>query len=449
MIILRYFRFWRACALLFIFAIPSAVNAQPTGSADNWAEKNRQESEQNEPNGGPLTLGDALSLALSNSPQLSAFDLEVRARDAHALQASLRPNPELSLEVENFAGSGNLSGFGAAEVTLSLAQLIELGGKRAKRHNLANIESQLASWDYKTVRLEVFNAVARTFVAVVAAQQQMTLANTLIEVAQQDVAAVSKRVKAGAASPIELTRARVAHATAKMDLETKTFALIAARVQLAATWGSDQPVFGSAIGSLQQISAPPGLDRLKRRLKSNPDIERWQTELAQRRASLELEQAVGKIDLVATGGFRRIEETGDNSLVAGITIPLPFSNQNQGNVKAAEFRLLQVEKERLSALVSANAALAMSHSELAAAYQAANTLLNVILPEAQEAMATAESAYLKGLFNFTDVLAVRMTYFELRSRNIAFLARYHIAAADIERLINGQLSEVKQELEQP
>lgn len=449
MTVLRRFRLWRAIVLMFAFAIPSAVNAQPTGSVEILPEDNRQAAGPTEPNGGPLTLGDALALALANNPRLSIFDLEVRIRDAQALQYSLRPNPELALAVENFAGSGDFSGFGAAEITLSLAQLFELGGKRPKRHDLAKIESELASWDYESVRLGVFNEVARAFVAVVAAQQQVTLADDLIDVARQDLAAVNRRVDAGAASPVELARAKVALATAEMDQEDRNFAVTAARAQLAAAWGSDRPVFGSALGALDRIAVPPGLDQLSRRLESNPDIARWQTELAQRRASLALERALGKIDLVAAGGFRRIEETGDNAFVAGVAIPLPFSNRNQGNVQAAEFRLSRTEKERLSVLVSTNAALTTSHAELAAAFRAADALQNKILPEAQEAMATAESAYLKGLFSFTDVLAVRRTYFELRGRYIASLASYHSAAADIERLVAGSLSEDNQKQEQP
>ena len=401
------------------------------------------------PVGVDIRLRDALAVALAYNPRLAAFDLEMGARDALALQASLRPNPKLALEVENFAGSGDFSRFGSAEVTLALAQRFELGSKRSKRHDLALIESELATWDYEAVILEVLSEVTRAFIAVVAAQHQVALTGDLIGVAQQDLAAVNRRVTAGAASPIELTRARVALATAEMDRETRLLALTAARAQLAATWGTDRPLFDVALGDLDHIASPPGLEELKRRLEANPDIARWQTELAQRQASIALERAQGKIDLVAAGGIRHIEQTGDNAFVVGLAVPLPISNQNQGSVQAAEFRLSQAAQERFAALISANAALATSHAELAAAFKMADTLQNEILPEAQEAMVTAESAYLKGLFSFTDVLAVRMTYFELRGRYIASLARYHSAVADIERLVAGPLAKDEQEQERP
>jgi hypothetical protein len=42
-----------------------------------------------------------------------------------------------------------------------------------------------------------------------------------------------------------------------------------------------------------------------------------------------------------------------------------------------------------------------------------------------------------------------MTYFELRGRYIASLARYHSAVADIERLVAGPLAQDEQEQERP
>jgi cobalt-zinc-cadmium efflux system outer membrane protein len=447
--VLRLRRLRRASVLLLLIAVMLVLSTQRGEATEVPAETDLETVVPSEPSGGPLGLGDALALALARNPRLSVFDLERRVRDALVMQASLRPSPELAFEAENFAGTGDFSGFGGAEYTLSLAQLFELGGKRSGRQDVAALDGELATWDYEAVRLEVLGEVTRAFIEVIAAQQQVELADSLVEVAQQDLAAVDKRVAAGATSPVELTRARVALATAKMDRKSTTLALVAARARLAATWGSVQPEFDDALGTLERISPPPSLDSLSDRLDANPDIARWQTEIAQRQATLNLERALGKIDLVAEGGFRRIEETGDNAFVAGLSIPLPFGDRNQGNVEAAELRLGQVEKERQSEVLTASAALATSHAELMATYTSAKMLRDEILPEAKEAMATAESAYLKGLFTYTDELAVRTTYFELRGRYIESLARYHGAVADIERLVAGSITGDEQEQERP
>jgi len=110
---------------------------------------------KNEPT-GVLSLREALLLALRHSPDLAAFAWEVRAGEARTLQAGLLPNPEFDIELENFAGSGDLEGFDARETTIALNQLIELGGKRLKRKRVAALERDLRGWDYEAKRLDVF-----------------------------------------------------------------------------------------------------------------------------------------------------------------------------------------------------------------------------------------------------------------------------------------------------
>src|SRR5690554_6552232 len=120
---------------------------------------------------GTLTLREALAEALLQNPRLQAYAWEVRAREAATLQAGLRPNPEIGAEIEEFAGTGALSGLGAAQITGGLSQRIELGGDRRARRSVAAGERDLAGWDYEAVRLDVFTETAQAFTGVLAAQE--------------------------------------------------------------------------------------------------------------------------------------------------------------------------------------------------------------------------------------------------------------------------------------
>ncbi len=95
---------------------------------------------------GVVTLRKALALALMHNPELKAFSWDVRVSQARQLQASLWPNPELEVEVEEVGGPGARTGFDAAETTIALSQLIELGGKSGKRVKVASLEKELAGW---------------------------------------------------------------------------------------------------------------------------------------------------------------------------------------------------------------------------------------------------------------------------------------------------------------
>ena len=75
-----------------------------------------------------LTLSQALTLALARNPEMAAFSWETRARQGMVQQAKLLPNPEIGVVVENILGEDESRGVQAADTTLQLSQLIELGG---------------------------------------------------------------------------------------------------------------------------------------------------------------------------------------------------------------------------------------------------------------------------------------------------------------------------------
>ncbi|NQT94626.1 MAG: TolC family protein, partial [Lentisphaerae bacterium] len=141
-----------------------------------------------------ITLRQALALALMKSPELEAFSHNVRAAEARTLQARLLPNPEIEVDVGEFNRGGE--GFDAAESSVVLGQLIELGGKRRMRTRVAEAEGELAGWDYESKRLDVFAETAQRFTKVIAAQRRLELARSAAALAEQTSKAVGERVKA-------------------------------------------------------------------------------------------------------------------------------------------------------------------------------------------------------------------------------------------------------------
>ncbi len=288
---------------------------------------------------GPLQLRMALSLALMKNPDLAAFSWEVRALDARALQAGLLPNPELVLEIENFAGTGEASAFDIAESTISLGQLILPAGKRGKRQRVAGFDRDLAGWDYESKRMDIFTEVTKTFVGVLAAQERVTLAEELVGLAQEALQTAARQVNAGAATPVEETRARVELATIEVDREKARHELAGARKRLAATWGSTDAVFSGAVAELSAITAPPAFEELTRRVEKNPDLDRWVSELEQRKAVLALEKARRYPDVRVGVGVRRLSDSDDTAFVVEVGLPLRIFDRNQGAILEASHRL--------------------------------------------------------------------------------------------------------------
>lgn len=387
---------------------------------------------------GELKLRDALAAALEHNPDLAAFAWEVRAKEAETLQAGLRPNPELAAEVENVAGSGPFSGTDGAETTVSLLQLLELGGKRGKRQQVAAWERVNATWDYEIQRIDVLTGVTQAFVGVLAAQEHVTLADELVRVAEDVLASVSRRVRSGAVSSVEESRARVELATSRVDQQQATHTLAIARQRLAGMWRG-APVFAHAIGDLESLVERPPLDRIVARVSESPDIARWTAEMGRRSAELALARARRVPDLSIGAGVRRFGESGDNALVLGVEMELPFFDHNQGATRAAEHRLTKAVHEREATEVRIRVLLSSLFEDLRAAESEALALRDEVLPEAATAFETAQDAYRRGRMRFTDVLDTRRTLFELRGRYVDALARYHETVADIERLMGESL----------
>lgn len=384
---------------------------------------------------GVITLREALALALLQNPRLAAFSWETRVREAEALQAGLLPNPEIVVEAENFLGNGQYKGYESAETTVFLGQLVELGRKRSKRRAVAELERELADWDYEVQRLDVLTAVTQAFVAVLEAQERFALTNELRDIAVATLDAVARRVDAGAASSVEQTRADVSASTAAVDQRRAAAQLESSRLRLSALWGEGGAGFSLAEGQLSTVIEPPPIAVVKESLANNPDLARWVTELAYRDAAIALADAGAIPNITAGVGVRRLSATDNTAMVAGITVPLPVFDRNQGTKRAARHDRSKSRSEQRAMRVRVEATLAVAYERLRANYDVVVALRERVIPQAARAYEGVQAGYQRGLFRYVDVLESQRTLFELRDRELVALASYHNARAEVERLI--------------
>ena len=389
---------------------------------------------------GVLNLRTVLSLALVRNPELAAFTSEQRAAEARMLQAGVLPNPMLSAELENVGGTGaTTKGVRATEATLQLSQLIELGGKRAKRLRLAGLERALTGWDYEVKRLEVLTEAKKAFVDVLVTSERLTFTADLLRLTEQVQRTVSERVKTGKVSPIEATKARIVAASARLQAQQARHVHDAAKQRLAASWGSTTPLFEGVSGSLETTAPVPAFEALAARVQVNPDIARWVAELDARRAHVEVARSKAIPDLTVSGGVRYLNDTKESTFVLGFSLPLPLFDRNQGGLGEAHARLTKAEQERRAAEGRMHTALVESYQSLASAANEVTTLHNDVLPAAAEAFHATQEGYRLGKFGFLEVLDAQRTFFETRSRYLEALATYHKAVADVERLSGEEL----------
>lgn len=386
-----------------------------------------------------LTLDDALRLALVHNPRLASFSWQVRAREAGALQASLLPNPKVTVELENFGGTGTASGLDQVEATVWFSQPIELGAKRRKRHSLAALRHELAGWDYESARLDVLTLTRQRYADALAAGRRLALAEETLAVARAMLSTVSRRVDAGRVSSAEASRAVVTLTSAQVERDRARRDRERLAARLAASWGDTSPAALELAGKPEPVRPLPPLEPLFAALAQTPELARWETEIAEREAAIGLRKADVVPTLTVSAGYRRLEETGDNALVFAGSVPLPLANRNEGAILEARYELARAEQDRRQARLRLQTALKEAYAKAAAAGDAAEALRNASLPAAEKAFEVISEGYSNGRFSYLEVLDAQRTLFATRTQLIDMVSEYEKERAALERLVAAPL----------
>jgi cobalt-zinc-cadmium efflux system outer membrane protein len=413
---LSFFVVITVCAVAVPAEVGAGATAEPTGPA------------------GPIDLPTALRLALERSPALEAMSARVGQAAARSTQAALIPNPALRFELEDFAGSGAFAGADEAQATFTIEQPIELGGKRAARIQAANSAATVVAADYASARREVVAATTRAFVGLQHAQSAATLADETLRVAEQLVASVEARVRAGSSSRVERTQAEIALAEARIDNQRSHRALAIARQRLAATWGDTEPRFASAAAEGGAIRPPPALTTLLARLPTSPAVARAADEIARREAGVAVARSASVPDLELGLGYRRMAGPDENAMVAELRVPLPIFDRNQAGVIEARERVAGAHADHRSVEAQIAAELREAHEALTMAHDEIGALDATVLPAATTAFDAIRDGYREGRFSYLDLLAAERTLNAARLRRIDAVAAYHVALAEIARL---------------
>jgi cobalt-zinc-cadmium efflux system outer membrane protein len=404
-------------------------------------------SERDAP-GGVITLPIAIDTALKNNPDLAVGGYELSAAQAWILQAKLRPNPEISLELEDFGGTGSVRGIQAMQSTLSLSQVVELGNKRMHRVDVAASDGELLFVERQARELDVLAEVTRRFIDVIAAQEEVTLARDATALADRTANTLVARVQAARSPQAELSRARIALTRARIEQQQAESLLNGTRHSLAALWGDTQVRFASAQANLYDLPRLESFEALRDRLESNPDLIRFASQARVRDAELRLAQANARPNLNLNLGIRRNEAANDTGLVAGFTVGLPVFDRNQGAIAEAHVRRRQSRAEEQAARIKTQAVLYSLYQQVSASRDQLATLRGDALPQAQAALSQIQTGHERGRFSYLELATAQQDLLGLRTAAVNAAAASHRLTAEIERLTGEPLaaSIIEQEL---
>jgi len=388
---------------------------------------------------GAITLEQVVMNVLEYNPQLRMNGYETNAAASRVRQAAQGKPLEVTLEMQDFAGSGTYNGINRLETTLSLGKVLELGGKASSRENLAQQRVSLLNNKQDSKRMDLLAMVAEQFMRVVVDQHRLNIAREQLNLVKRTHEIVAQRVQVGRSHVAELRREAIALTRAEIDLEHAEHGLAFSRLKLATSWGETNPQFSLARADLFELPAVHSFEQLEMLMVNNPDLTRFATEERVAQARLRLAEARQASNLKLSAGLRYFNEQKDGALVLSVSMPFGSSTRARPYIEEmqslAKREPLRYEQQRLTLLSS----LYEIYQELLHAQGAFEALNQKMIPEAERAVNDYEKGYKSGRFSLLELNETQRILLDARLEAVLTAANYHRFRIEIERLTGAAM----------
>ena len=389
-----------------------------------------------------LTLAEAIELTMTDSPVLSASGWQTQSLEGRIRQASLWPNPEVAVEMEEF-GIQRDWGFREADFTLEVQQQFPIGGRVARKVELERAGLGVARSGHQVTVLEVVAGVHEAFIRAVAARERLRLAQESLEVGQGVLAVITARVEGGNLPPADVFRAEADLQAIELEIADAVTAEETARLSLASFWGGDPGEVRVVVGALTVDGVPSSLVGETAPIGS-PHLDVVEKQVTQAKQRIGLEAASGVPDLSVGVGYRGIRGFDESALVLSVSVPLPVIDRNQGAEDEAKALARKKAYEAQARRAVWRRALATAEAQVLSSLRRHRTITGILQPSARQSHDAVKEGFVEGKFNTLDLLESRRRLVEVRRLEIDAAEQFNLAKNRVAYLV-GDLGLLKEE----
>lgn len=284
----------------------------------------------------PLTMQQAVQMALQKNPSLISAQQNVSATQAEEITAGLRQNPsftlsgaDVSLPAANPASPYSYS----ANVT----RLFERGQKRRWRLDMARDTTAVTLSQYKDSQRQTILQVKDAFTNMLAAKAALKVADDNLDSYRKTVDLTRVRLNAGDISKTDFERIDLQQAEFESDYDNAKLNLTEASDQLQLLLGIQKPMDAFDItGTLALPDLQATLPQLEKdALTSRPDYLAAVQSVQLADAGIKMADANGTVDPTLGGEYERSGTY--NSAGFQVSIPLRIFDRNQGEKQRARY----------------------------------------------------------------------------------------------------------------
>ncbi len=401
--------------------------------------------------------GDSLSSlvaeALQNNPALKAAAFQVGAARLSPDQVWYLEPPEFDVDffrtpIHSFPNPVE----NGTEVDYSMQQTFPFPGKISSRIQAGNqrvgmSEAELASLQWKIIR-EVKNGYYRLYLL----DRRLEINRDDQALLNEFVAIARKRYEVGTGNLADILRAQTELITLQTDhfTLTQTRRSDEARLNALLNRKTDRPF--PPVGALNPDSADWTLPQIR------PLIEEYHPELRRLKAEAEMraaEQAVTAKDFypdfMVKATYMDMNHAADFwSLMVGMNLPLAFWSAPKYRAgygqSVANLNQAKAEEADLANLLAANAqdALLQTGSD----WNLVQVSKHVLIPQAEEALQSALSAYQDGKTEFLNLLDAYRALNQAKLDGETAVMELFAGQAELEQAVGLSLDEIRKKLSQ-
>jgi cobalt-zinc-cadmium efflux system outer membrane protein len=390
-----------------------------------------------------LTIEQAVDEALRRNLTLLAQRLNLSVADAAIVAARIRPNPVLSLDVDHV----NVAHLSKGDLTEAAARVdvpIVLGGKRDLRIEVAEADRRIAEVQLEDAVRKLRQDVASACVDLIQARANLELARDNLNTFEDLVRINDKRAQAGAIAPSDLTRSKVAMLQFRSGVRRAELEMAGARTRLRTLLG--RGTSGGEVDLADDLAVTPSdqaveLSTLSQKaFATRPDLRALELGQVRAESDIRLQVANGIVDLSAGAEYRwNADEPSERLVGVFVSVPIPFWNQNAGEIARARAQRLQAARQ-LDALRSDIAGdVRAAVDEFASARELVRGIEGELLQSARQVRDAESRRYQSGATSFLDFIDAQRAFNDARQSLNDARATYRRAVIRLNSAVGSEV----------
>jgi len=382
-----------------------------------------------------LTVDEAISQALTQSPRVIASRLAVDARRERPTIVSALPDPVLSLGLMN--RPFDLDADQAMTMNqVQLAQRLPWAGKRSSAYEREDRLTAAAELDAAEVAVAVVERVRTLYHRIAYIDRAITVMEETRRLLADLQRTALAQYEVGNGAQQDVLRAQVAQARMDADIRAMRQQRNASAARFNALLGRSPEAPVGWLELPDPVAELPELAELMAAAEVRPALRAAAARVEAAAAHRELTERAHLPDVNVTVGYSQRPEFPDLfSVMVGMPLPLRRGSNQQPQVRESRASEAAAEAVHLELFNETYAALAERRADAARASEVSELLRTDVLPQAEAAVQSGLSSYRVGSLDFMAVLESRMLVNQYEIERLRLAAEYQSAVAAIDALI--------------